>query len=110
MTLLEDMGWVTLVLMLYGTSWLMPWYVSILYPIAAVLPTARLFGLTVLMFGVSSAAMYSLQADAGLRSLVAIGLPTWTMLLGAWVLGGEKGEGERGRGGERERKGKVDGE
>ncbi len=58
MTLLEDMGWVALVLMLYATSWLMPWYVSILYAIAAVLPSARLFGLTVLMFGVSSSAMY----------------------------------------------------
>lgn len=90
MTLLEDMGWVTLVLMLYATSWLMPWYVSILYAMAVVLPGARLFGLTVLMFGVSSSAMYWLVGDAGLRSLVAIGLPTFTMLAGAWVLRGER--------------------
>lgn len=89
-TLLEDIGWVTLVLMLYATSWLMPWYVSILYAIAAVLPDARLFGLTVLMFGVSSSAMYWLVGDAGLRSLMAIGLPTFTMLAGAWVLRGER--------------------
>lgn len=90
MTLLEDMGWVTLVLMLYATSWLMPWYVSILYAMAAVLPSARLFGLTVLMFGVSSSAMYWLQGDAGLRSLMAIGLPTFTILAGSWVLKGER--------------------
>lgn len=93
MTLLEDMGWVALVLMLYATSWLMPWYVSILYAIAAVLPGARLFGLTVLMFGVSSSAMYWLVGDAGLRSLMAIGLPTFTMLAGAWILRGEREPG-----------------
>ncbi|MBF2029279.1 MAG: hypothetical protein IGS48_21380 [Oscillatoriales cyanobacterium C42_A2020_001] len=84
--LLEDMGWVTLVLMLYATSWLMPWYVSILYAIAVVLPRARLFGLTTLMFGVSSSAMYLLQGDAGLRSLCAVGLPTLTLLVGSiWL-------------------------
>ncbi len=85
-TLLEDIGWVTMVLMLYATSWLMPWYVSILYAIAAVLPQARLFGLTTLMFGVSSSAMYWLQNDSGLRSLMAVGLPTVTLLLGAMLL------------------------
>lgn len=80
--LLEDMGWVTLVLMLYATSWLMPWYVSILYAIAVVIPHARLFGLATLLFGVSSSAMYLLQNDAGLRSLVAIGLPTLALIVG----------------------------
>lgn len=84
--LLEDMGWVTLVLMLYSTSWLMPWYVSSLYAIAAILPHARLFGLTTLMFGVSSSAMYWLQNDAGLRSLMTVGLPTLALLLGAVLL------------------------
>jgi alpha-1,6-mannosyltransferase len=78
--LLEDMGWVTLILMLYATSWLMPWYVSLPLAIAAALPTARIFGITVLLFSLSSAAMYWLQGDAGLRSLVAVGLPT----LGLW--------------------------
>jgi alpha-1,6-mannosyltransferase len=81
-TLLQDMGWITLVLMLYATSWLMPWYVSILYAIAVVIPQARLFGLTTLMFGVSSSAMYGLQNDSGLRSLVAVGLPTLTLIIG----------------------------
>jgi hypothetical protein len=67
--------------------------VSILYAIAAVLPGARLFGLTVLMFGVSSSAMYWLVGDAGLQSLMAIGLPTFTMLAGAWILRGEREPG-----------------
>lgn len=80
--LLEDMGWVTLVLMLYATSWLMPWYVSILYAIAVVVPQARLLGLTTLSFGVSSSAMYLLQGDAGLRSLCAIGLPSLILIAG----------------------------
>lgn len=93
MTLLEDMGWVALFLMLYATSWLMPWYVSILYAMAAVLPSARLFGLTVLMFGVSSSAMYWLLEDAGLRSITAIGLPTFTIMAGAWVFRRERQQG-----------------
>ncbi|NJP10708.1 MAG: hypothetical protein HC866_15545 [Leptolyngbyaceae cyanobacterium RU_5_1] len=84
--LLENMGWVTLVLMLYATSWLMPWYVSVLYAIAAVIPNAHLFGLTTLMFGVSSSTIYWLQGDAGLRSLLVVGLPTLTLLVGARLL------------------------
>jgi alpha-1,6-mannosyltransferase len=79
--LLADMGWVTLALMLYATSWLMPWYVSIVYAIAVVLPKTKVLGITVLMFGLSSAAMYALQGDAGLRALVAIGLPTLAILV-----------------------------
>lgn len=81
--LLADMGWVTLVLMLYATAWLMPWYVSILYAIAVTIPQSRLLGLTVLTFGISSSAMYVLQGDAGLRSLCAVGLPTIVLLMGA---------------------------
>lgn len=84
-TLLEDMGWVTLVLMLYATTWLMPWYVSILYAIAVVIPQAHQFGLTVLAFGLSSSAMYFLQGDAGLRSLCAVGLPTLVLVVSALV-------------------------
>lgn len=81
--LLADMGWVTVVLMLYATAWLMPWYVSILYAIAVAIPQARLLGLTTLTFGISSSMMYLLQGDAGLRSLCAVGLPTLVLLLGA---------------------------
>jgi alpha-1,6-mannosyltransferase len=83
---LEDIGWVTLTLMVFATSWVMPWYVSSLYAIAAILPNARLFGLTVLMFGVSSSAMYWLQGDSGLRSLVSVGIPALTLLFGSKLL------------------------
>ncbi|PZV11113.1 MAG: hypothetical protein DCF22_15195 [Leptolyngbya sp.] len=83
LNLMEAIGWVTLVLMLYSTSWLMPWYVSVLLAIAAVIPTAQVFGLTTLMFMVSSSAMYWLQGDAGLRSLVTLGLPTLALIIGS---------------------------
>ncbi|MEX0267564.1 hypothetical protein AB3R30_00335 [Leptolyngbyaceae cyanobacterium UHCC 1019] len=80
--LMEAIGWVTLVLMLYSTAWLMPWYVSVLLAIAAVIPAAQVFGLTTLMFMVSSSAMYWLQGDAGLRSLATLGLPTLALIVG----------------------------
>jgi len=83
LNLMEAIGWVTLVLMLYSTSWLMPWYVSVLLAIAAVIPSAQVFGLTTLMFMVSSSAMYWLQGDAGLRSLVTLGLPTLALIIGS---------------------------
>lgn len=101
-TLLEAIGWVTLVLMLYSTSWLMPWYVSVLLAIAAVIPTAKVFGLTTLMFMVSSSAMYGLQGDAGLRSLVTLGLPTLGLIAGSKLFATQivkaKPEQERGKG------------
>lgn len=84
--LLEAMAWVALVLMLYSTSWLMPWYVSSLYAIAFLLPSARLLNLTVLLFGLSSSASYWLQNDSGMRSFVSIGLPTLALLLGPVLL------------------------
>jgi alpha-1,6-mannosyltransferase len=93
--LFADMGWVTLVLMLYATAWLMPWYVSILYAIAVVIPQARLLGLTILTFGISSSAMYLLQGDAGLRSLCAIGLPTVVLAIGAMLGVGQTADGRR---------------
>ncbi len=83
LNLMEAIGWVTLVLMLYSTSWLMPWYVSVLLAIAAVIPSAQVFGFTTLMFMVSSSAMYLLQGDAGLRSLVTLGLPTLALIVGS---------------------------
>jgi len=95
--LIADMGWVTIVLMLYATAWLMPWYVSILYAIAVVIPQASLLGLTTLMFGLSSSAMYLLQGDAGLRSLCAVGLPTLVLIVGA-LNRGKGGKGEEGEG------------
>lgn len=86
LNLMEAIGWVTLVLMLYSTSWLMPWYVSVLLAIAAVIPNAQVFGLTTLMFMVSSSAMYWLQGDAGLRSLFTLGLPTLGLIIGSQIV------------------------
>lgn len=84
--LLEDMGWTTMVLMLFATAWLMPWYCSILITFAALIPKARLFGLTTLAFALSSSAQYLLGMNNSLKSLVSIGLPILTLIMGAWVL------------------------
>jgi alpha-1,6-mannosyltransferase len=84
--LLEEMGWVTLVLLLFATPWLMPWYVSVLLTIAALLPRAYLFGMTTLAFGLSSSAQYVLQGHDSLKSLVAIAIPLLVWLVGRSLL------------------------
>jgi alpha-1,6-mannosyltransferase len=84
--LIEDMGWTTLVLMLFATAWLMPWYCSILITFAALIPQARLFGLTTLAFGLSSSAQYILGMNSSLKSLVSIGLPVLALVIGASML------------------------
>jgi len=84
--LLEDMGWTTLVLMLFATSWLMPWYCSILITFAALIPQARLFGLTTLAFGLSSSAQYLFGTNSSLKSLISIGVPLLTLLISASIL------------------------
>jgi alpha-1,6-mannosyltransferase len=81
--LVEDMGWVTMVLLLYATPWLMPWYASALLTIAALIPGAQLFGLTSLAFGLSSSAQYWLQGHDALKSLMMVGLPTLVLIVGA---------------------------
>lgn len=87
-TLLEDLGWVTLILLLFATPWVMPWYASVMVTFAAVLPKARLLGLTSLMFALASSAQYLLQGLDGISCLVAIGLPIVTVLIGVDVLHG----------------------
>ena len=84
--LIEDMGWVTLVLLLFATPWLMPWYAAIALTIAALIPQARLFGLTSLAFGLSSSAQYLLQGHSSLKALVAIGIPLLVLLIGSRML------------------------
>ncbi len=84
--LVEDMGWVTLVLLLFATPWLMPWYASIGLTIAALIPQARLFGLTSLAFGLSSSAQYLLQGHSALKAMVSIGIPLLTLLIGSRLL------------------------
>lgn len=84
--LIEDMGWTTIVLMLFATAWLMPWYCSILITFAALIPQARLFGLTTLAFGLSSSAQYFFGTNNSLKSLVSIGLPVITLIVSAFLL------------------------
>lgn len=83
---LEEMGWVTMVLMLFATSWLMPWYSSILITFAALLPKARLFGVTSLAFGLSSSAQYVLVNNSSIKSLVSVGLPIVVFANAWWLL------------------------
>lgn len=90
--LLEDMGWTTLVLMLFATPWLMPWYCSLLITFAALVPQARLFGLTTLAFALSSSAQYLFNVNNGLKSSVSIGLPVITLIVGAWLLRSSRGQ------------------
>ncbi|MGG6268499.1 hypothetical protein ACQ4M3_25240 [Leptolyngbya sp. AN03gr2] len=84
--LIEEMGWTTLFLFLFATSWLMPWYCSILITFAALVPQSRIFGLTTLAFGLSSSAQYLLGMNASLKSVVSIGLPVLTLIISAIVL------------------------
>ncbi|HAX77809.1 MAG TPA: hypothetical protein DCY88_18710 [Cyanobacteria bacterium UBA11372] len=59
--LVVDMGWVTLVLLLFATPWLMPWYPTILFPFIALNLHARWFCVTSFTFGVVlSCAFYTL--------------------------------------------------
>lgn len=85
-SLLEEMGWITLVLMLFATGWLMPWYSSIMITFAALTPQARLLGLTSLAFGLSSSAQYFFLGNSSFKSLISVGLPIAVLIWGAWVL------------------------
>ncbi|MEG4104595.1 hypothetical protein [Microcoleus sp. S13_C5] len=51
--LVSDIGWTTLTLFLFATPWLMPWYPSILLPIAALSINSSHFVLTSLTFSLS---------------------------------------------------------
>lgn len=84
--LVEDIGWVTLVLLVFSTPWVMPWYASIGLTIAALIPQARLFGLTSLAFGLSSSAQYLLQGHNASKALVSIGIPLLVLLIGSRAL------------------------
>lgn len=48
--LVSEIGWTTLVLFLFATPWLMPWYASVLLPIAALSINSPLFVITSLIF------------------------------------------------------------
>lgn len=84
--LLEDMGWTTMVLFLFATAWLMPWYCSILITFAALIPQSRIFGLTTLAFALSSSAQYLLGTNSSTKSVVSIGIPVLTLIISSIVL------------------------
>jgi alpha-1,6-mannosyltransferase len=86
LNLVEDIGWSTLTLLLFATPWLMPWYASVLFAIAALIPQSQLFGLTCLVFGFSSSAQYLLQGHNTLKTIVGIGLPILVLLFGPTFL------------------------
>ena len=83
MKLMEDMSWVTLILLLFATPWLMPWYASVLLTFAALMPQKHLFSWVSLAFGLSSSAQYLLDGHGALKSAVMVGLPILVLIVGA---------------------------
>ncbi len=68
--LVSDIGWTTLTLFLFATPWLMPWYPSILLPIAALSINSPKFVLTSLTFSLSPSIILGGGAGTTLISLV----------------------------------------
>jgi alpha-1,6-mannosyltransferase len=68
--LVSDIGWTTLTLFLFATPWLMPWYPSILLPIAALSINSPHFVLTSLTFSLSPSIILGAGAGTTVISLV----------------------------------------
>jgi alpha-1,6-mannosyltransferase len=69
-TLVSDIGWTTLTLFLFATPWLMPWYPSILLPIAALSINYPHFVLTSLTFSLSPSLILGAGSGTTVISLV----------------------------------------
>jgi alpha-1,6-mannosyltransferase len=67
--LIADMGWVTLALLLLATPWMMPWYPTVLLPLA-VLSGRPFFALSALAFSLTTELVYGDGATLELRNLV----------------------------------------
>jgi len=78
--LLSDIGWVTLILFLGATPWVMPWYASGMIAIAVVSPCDQLRRAS-FAYSFTSALQYLLQGFPGLNSLIMIGVPVLVLLL-----------------------------
>lgn len=82
----SDIGWVTLVLFVFATPWLMPWYPSVLLPIAALSINYRLFVLTSLTFCLFSSINLGTGSGSNfvsaITSISTIGPPILTLLFG----------------------------
>ncbi|MEG5159472.1 hypothetical protein QUB37_03345 [Microcoleus sp. AT3-A2] len=68
--LVSDIGWTTLTLFLFATPWLMPWYPSILLPIAALSINSSHFVWTSLTFSLSPSIILGGGAGTTVISLV----------------------------------------
>ncbi len=84
--LVSDIGWVTLVLFLFATPWLMPWYPTVLLPIAALSINYRLFVLTSITFCLFSSINLGTGSGTNLISAITsistIGPPILMLLFG----------------------------
>ena len=70
-----DIGWVSWILLVFSTPWLMPWYASILLPATALSFDERRFVLVSLAFCLSSTAFYFLIGTGVIQSWFVVGLP-----------------------------------
>ncbi len=68
--LILDIGWTTLILFLFATPWLMPWYPSVLLPITALITNSPLFVLTSLTFCISSSLIYGTGSGSSAISII----------------------------------------
>ncbi len=68
--LVSDIGWTTLTLFLFATPWLMPWYPSILLPMAALSINSPNFVLTSLTFCLSPSIILGAGSGKQLISLI----------------------------------------
>lgn len=89
--LFTDIGWVTLILFLFATPWLMPWYPSILLAIAALSTNSPLFVLVSLTFSLSSNFIYGgagsgISAFSIFSTLTIIGPPILMLVAGPQFL------------------------
>ena len=84
--LVSDIGWTTLTLFLFATPWLMPWYPSILLPMAALSINSPNFVLTSLTFCLSPSIILGGGGGKTLLSLLTICVsvfpPTALLILG----------------------------
>lgn len=89
--LISDIGWTTLILFLFATPWLMPWYASVLLPVTALSTTSPLFVLTSLTFSLASNLIYGVAGEGVsvftiIASVTVVGLPIAMLLLGPKLL------------------------
>ena len=75
--LVSDLGWVTLILFLFATPWLMSWYPSVLLPFAALGLESPVLALTSLTFSLCAGLIVG---TGGRQSLISIVTTLVTLL------------------------------